>query len=42
MLAPEAKRENTIDFNAWPDAHGRFGDFGGSYVAETLMAPLPS
>ena len=28
------------DFHAWPDAHGRFGDYGGSYVAETLMAPL--
>ena len=28
------------DFHAWPDAHGRFGDFGGQYVAETLMAPL--
>lgn len=27
-------------FHAWPDAHGRFGDFGGQYVAETLMAPL--
>ena len=40
MLAPEVKRESTIDFNAWPDAHGRFGEFGGSYVAETLMAPL--
>jgi len=22
---------------AWPDAHGRFGDYGGRYVAETLM-----
>ena len=21
----------------WPDANGRFGDFGGRYVAETLM-----
>ncbi|MEO8777523.1 MAG: tryptophan synthase subunit beta [Rhodanobacter sp.] len=30
----------TMDFHAWPDAHGRFGDYGGSYVAETLMAPL--
>jgi len=30
----------TQDFNQWPDAHGRFGDFGGQYVAETLMAPL--
>ena len=29
-----------MDFHAWPDAQGRFGDYGGSYVAETLMAPL--
>ncbi len=29
-----------IDFHAWPDAEGRFGDFGGRFVAETLMAPL--
>ncbi|RAP59174.1 tryptophan synthase subunit beta [Oleiagrimonas sp. MCCC 1A03011] len=28
------------DFHAWPDAQGRFGDYGGSFVAETLMAPL--
>ncbi|OOG47188.1 tryptophan synthase subunit beta [Rhodanobacter sp. C01] len=28
------------DFHAWPDAHGRFGNYGGIYVAETLMAPL--
>jgi tryptophan synthase beta chain len=28
------------DFQNWPDANGRFGDFGGQYVAETLMAPL--
>ncbi|MGN6281974.1 tryptophan synthase subunit beta, partial [Frateuria sp.] len=28
------------DFHCWPDAHGRFGAYGGSYVAETLMAPL--
>ncbi len=28
------------DYTAWPDEHGRFGNFGGSYVAETLMAPL--
>jgi len=30
----------TIDFNAWPDANGRFGQYGGTYVAETLIAPL--
>jgi tryptophan synthase beta chain len=28
------------DYHRWPDEHGRFGDYGGSYVAETLMAPL--
>jgi tryptophan synthase beta chain len=28
------------DFHAYPDAHGRFGDYGGIYVAETLMEPL--
>jgi tryptophan synthase beta chain len=28
------------NFHQWPDARGRFGDFGGQYVAETLMAPL--
>ncbi len=28
------------DYHAWPDAEGRFGRFGGTYVAETLMAPL--
>jgi tryptophan synthase beta chain len=26
--------------NAWPDAHGRFGEFGGRYVPETLMHPV--
>jgi tryptophan synthase beta chain len=25
------------DFSAYPDAVGRFGDYGGRYVAETLM-----
>jgi tryptophan synthase beta chain len=29
-----------IDYSAYPDAHGRFGPYGGVYVAETLMAPL--
>jgi tryptophan synthase beta chain len=26
--------------NAWPDARGRFGEFGGRYVPETLMHPV--
>jgi len=30
----------TIDFSQYPDAHGRFGDYGGIYVAETLMQPI--
>jgi tryptophan synthase beta chain len=30
-----AARPNT--WNQWPDANGRFGEFGGRYVAETLM-----
>ena len=25
------------DWSAFPDAQGRFGDYGGRYVAETLM-----
>jgi len=33
-------RSGEIDFSAYPDAHGRFGPYGGVYVAETLMAPL--
>jgi tryptophan synthase beta chain len=28
------------NFHAYPDARGRFGEYGGIYVAETLMAPL--
>ncbi len=28
------------DYSAFPDARGRFGDYGGSFVAETLIAPL--
>ena len=29
-----------IDYMQWPDARGRFGAYGGSYVSETLVAPL--
>ncbi|TAN03376.1 MAG: tryptophan synthase subunit beta [Rhodanobacteraceae bacterium] len=28
------------DYHAFPDAHGRFGPYGGTFVAETLIAPL--
>jgi tryptophan synthase beta chain len=30
----------TAATQTWPDAHGRFGPYGGRYVPETLMAPL--
>jgi len=39
VLAKKTENE-VIDFAAWPDAHGRFGPYGGVFVAETLMAPL--
>ena len=32
---PPVARPN--DYSAYPDARGRFGEFGGRYVAETLM-----
>jgi tryptophan synthase beta chain len=28
------------DYQAYPDEHGRFGPYGGTFVAETLIAPL--
>ena len=30
----------TTDFMNWPDARGRFGEFGGRFAPETLMAPV--
>ena len=39
MSAATAPLES-IDYTAWPDAHGRFGNYGGIYVAETLIQPL--
>ena len=33
--SPPVARPN--DYHAYPDARGRFGEFGGRYVAETLM-----
>ena len=27
-------------YSAYPDTHGRFGDYGGLFVAETLMPPV--
>ena len=42
MPKPWTEQVMTVieDYFAYPDARGRFGDYGGSYVAETLIAPL--
>ena len=32
--------QNTYQHEAFPDQRGRFGDFGGKFVPESLMAPL--
>jgi tryptophan synthase beta chain len=34
---PTKPPERPNDWSAYPDAKGRFGDYGGLYVAETLM-----
>ncbi|MBS0194455.1 MAG: tryptophan synthase subunit beta [Proteobacteria bacterium] len=31
---------SNIDFSHYPDSRGHFGDYGGIYVAETLIEPL--
>ena len=30
----------TLPAGEWPDAHGRFGPYGGRYVPETLVEPI--
>ncbi len=37
MNAPAKPAPRPNDWSAYPDAAGRFGEFGGRYVAETLM-----
>ena len=33
-------KDTMPDFDAYPDARGRFGRFGGRYVPETLVPAL--
>jgi tryptophan synthase beta chain len=33
-------QETTTEQACWPDVNGRFGDFGGRYVPETLVHPV--
>ncbi len=37
MNQPASHPLKPNDYSAYPDAAGRFGDYGGRYVAETLM-----
>jgi tryptophan synthase beta chain len=37
LNAPPKITAKPNDYSAYPDAEGRFGDYGGRYVAETLM-----
>ncbi len=36
----KSKKNKKINFHKFPDKHGRFGKFGGRFVAETLMPLL--
>jgi tryptophan synthase beta chain len=38
--APNPPGAGIRDFHAFPDASGHFGPYGGTFVAETLIAPL--
>jgi tryptophan synthase beta chain len=41
MQAPPAPTQSPIgDYHAFPDATGHFGIYGGTFVSETLIAPL--
>jgi tryptophan synthase beta chain len=39
-FSPTIRRMETVVDQALPDTNGRFGEFGGRYVPETLMHPL--
>ncbi|GIR29376.1 hypothetical protein CM15mP43_10000 [bacterium] len=32
--------KNKLNFNTLPDQNGRFGDYGGMFVSETLVPAL--
>jgi tryptophan synthase beta chain len=36
----EATPSGVVDYDALPDASGHFGPYGGTFVSETLVAPL--
>jgi tryptophan synthase beta chain len=40
IIEQQTRPAGTLDREAYPDARGHFGEFGGMYVPETLMTPL--
>ena len=40
MFATVTAMPRIEDYHAFPDEHGRYGAYGGTFVAETLIAPL--
>ncbi len=40
MSTANHNHEQVIDYSKYPDERGHFGQFGGLFVAETLMEPL--
>jgi len=40
MQIQQHRSQNTYQHGAFPDQRGRFGEFGGKFVPESLMAPL--
>ncbi len=40
MSTANNNHEQVIDYSKYPDERGHFGQFGGLFVAETLMEPL--
>ena len=40
MLKKYEKKMNSVNYKKFPDKDGRFGKFGGRFVAETLMPLL--
>ena len=39
-LTPQKSMSTATDLMHWPDARGWFGEFGGRFAPETLMAPV--
>ncbi|MBZ0222216.1 MAG: tryptophan synthase subunit beta, partial [Dokdonella sp.] len=40
MSTSSSSADAALDFASFPDRHGHFGAYGGSFVAETLAVPL--